>query len=77
MGTLTTSSDIYVADPQPGTVSFWERIGKLGILGTATIGLLSVSSYLVIKGIEVPEWYIGLVLGVVGATGYTKYKASK
>jgi hypothetical protein len=64
-------------EPTTGSVSFWERIGKLGILGVASLGVIGVSSYAVLAKIEVPNWYIALVVAIVGGTGYIKSKAIK
>ncbi|MFA6271312.1 MAG: hypothetical protein WC657_08995 [Candidatus Paceibacterota bacterium] len=63
-----------MTDPQPGSVSFIERIGKLGLSGLCTIGLLGVASYMVISQLTVPQWYIALVVGVTAGTVYVKYK---
>jgi hypothetical protein len=64
-------------EPKPGTVSFWERIGRLGLSGLATLGLLTASTVMIFKGVPVPQWYIALVVGVTGGTVYMKYQASK
>jgi hypothetical protein len=57
------------------TVKVWERLATIGISGVATLGLLGATSYFVAKGIDVPQWYVVLVGGVVVGTGIIKAKA--
>jgi hypothetical protein len=53
-GNITTSSDYFVPDPQPGSIGFWERIAKSGAATLASIGILVVWIVMIFTGIVYP-----------------------